>query len=528
MQDVSKSPATPKGEGAVLRPYTRVNKSVWWRYGRWALLAVLGLTCMYWGYFFAVTVPFFLPPFVAPLGILALLVIWALPDTGRPPTGVLTVLFMGFLISTMIWPNYLALTLPGMPWITTMRLFGFPLAIVLLICVSVSKEFRSEMAEALNATPVIWKLVTAFAVLQTLAILVSKHPVTSLNMTIADHTNWTLVFFASAFIFLQKGRIERVAALFWLAAIVLCLIGLWENKLGHVPWVGHIPRFLAVQDEYVQRVLNGARRLGVGEYRVQAVQSTPLGLAEFLALATPFAIHYMLGKYPLALRILAGLSIPLFFYVIMLTDARLGIVGFFLSVLLYVAVWSVRRWRYVKGSLIGPVMTLAYPAMAVVFLALSFVWQRLRVMMWGGNETSGSSQARVDQMHQGLPKILTHPWGYGPGMGAEELGYYNLAGTLTIDTYYLLVALDYGVLGFLLYYGALGYTIFVAGKHAYEAPLRSREQQLLLPVGIALAAFFVIKSIFSQTQNHALQFMLMAMVVAIVYRSTKDQESDEA
>lgn len=520
MEDIPKSPAT-QGPGVALAPYRQVSSSRWRRYGTWALLGTLCLACIYWGFFFAVTVPFFLAPFVAPLGLLALLVIWALPDTERAPTKAVTVLFMGLFTSTMIWPNYLALTLPGMPWITTMRLFGFPLAFAILICTSVSKAFRAEVAEALSAKPMIWKLVTAFAVLQTLTILVSKHPVSSLNSTIADHTNWTLVFFAGTYVFLRKGTIERTAIILWAAALALCLFGIWENTIGHVPWSGHIPSFLAVQDEYVQRVLNGARRGGVGDYRVQTIQSTSLGLAEFLALATPFAIHFMVGRYHLALRIAAGLSIPLIFYVIMLTDARLGIVGFFLSVLLYVASWSIRRWRNVKGTLIGPAMTLAYPVLAVAFLALSFLWQRLRVMMWGGNETSGSSQARIDQYSMGIPKVLKHPWGYGPSMGGEELGYTNPAGDLTIDTYYLLIALDYGVIGFLLYYGALAYTIYVAGRHAYESPLPTREEELIVPIGIALAAFFVIKSIFSQAQNHALQFMLMAMVVVLVYRSSK-------
>lgn len=503
----------------VLRPYTRKVGGRWRLTAGLFLLALLCFACLIWGFFFALTVPYFLPPFVGPIGVLALLVIWALPDTKRAPTGAIALLFFAFFLSNVLWPNYLALTLKGLPWITTTRLFGFPLAILTLICISTSPEFRGRIAAALQATPLIWKLTTAFAVIMALTCVFAKHPADSINLMISYQISWILIFFVSCYVFLSPGAIERWALLLWGACIVLCVIGVWENKLGHVPWADHIPSFLAVGDEFVQRVLQGARRLGVGAYRVQANQSTSLGLAEILALATPFAIHFMASdKYPRALRIVAGVSIPAFFYVILLTDARLGVVGFFLSVLMYVFAWSVLRWRYVKNSLLGPALTIAYPLMAVGFLALSFLWQRLRVVMWGGNEASSSSQARVDQYSEGIPLVLSHPWGYGVGMGASALGYTNGAGTLTIDTYYLAVALDYGVLGFLVYYAALLATIYYAARAIYSVDLKSREDALLIPTCIALTAFFVIKSIFSQPQNHPVAFMMMAIVTVVAYR----------
>lgn len=524
MHDIpEQTAAPPSAQRLALRPYARQAGKRWRQFRTGSLITALGVICVLWGFFFALTAPFFLMPFFAPLGILALFAIWALPDTDRAPTGLLTFLFMGFFTSTILWPNYLALTFPGLPWITTIRLFGLPLAILLLVCTSISKDFRTQISQALQATPILWKFVTAFAVVQTLTIAFSKSPTISINSTISDHTSWTVVFFASIYIFLQRGVVQRWATLFWSAALILCLFGLWEQALGHVPWSGHIPAFLGVQDEYVQRVLQGARRLGTGAYRVQTIQSTSLGLSEFLALTTPFAIHFMAGKYPIALRIVAGLSLPLIFFVIILTDARLGVVGFFLSFLLYVLVWSARRWRYAKESILGPAFTVAYPVIFVAFLAFSILWQRLRVVMWGGGEASGSSQARIDQYSHGIPMVLSRPWGYGPAMGAEKLGFVSDSGVLTIDTYYLLVALDYGIIGFILYYGALSASIYYAAKYAYNYRLSNREHQLIIPAGISLSSFLVIKSIFSQTQNHALQFMMMAMVAALVYRIKRDE-----
>ena len=98
---------------------------------------------------------------------------------------------------------------------------------------------------------------------------------------IADQISSTAIFFAACYVFRKPGTIERWAPIMWGAAIVVCVLGLWEWKLGVVPWAEHLPSFFATNDEYVQRVLHGARRLGIGEYRVQSVHSTSLGLAEF-------------------------------------------------------------------------------------------------------------------------------------------------------------------------------------------------------------------------------------------------------
>jgi len=40
----------------------------------------------------------------------------------------------------------------------------------------------------------------------------------------------------------------------------------------------------------------------------------------------------------------------------------------------------------------------------------------------------------------------------------------------------------------------------------------------MIPAGIALVNFFVIKSVFAQSDNHAIVFMILGMVVALLWR----------
>jgi O-antigen ligase len=118
----------------------------------------------------------------------------------------------------------------------------------------------------------------------------------------------------------------------------------------------------------------------------------------------------------------------------------------------------------------------------------------------------------------GLDILASNPLGYGIGMGAETLGFRNLAGALTIDTYYILIALEYGVIGFLIYYGMFLIATWKAGMSTFRQPAESREELLLIPLAIAISNFIVIKSIFSQDANHPVVFMMLAMMVALIWR----------
>lgn len=502
----------------VLKPFMTALDAGWRRYVGWLLMLGLMLFCVVYGFYYALTTPFLLMQFMAPLALLAGLAIWALPDMTRAPTRTLEILFFAFFIMAITWPNYLAIALPGLPWITSVRLIGFPLAFLLMVSVSVSEDFRRRTWASMKSIPYLWIFVTGFIVIQGFAVLISDRPIESLNAVIAFQISWTAIFVTACYVFLRPGNLQKWAAMFWGCAIGICLLGVWEQQIGHVPWSGHIPSFLAVGDEYVQRVLAGARRLGTGKYRVQTIHSTALGCAEFLALVTPFVIHFAMGAFRPVVKIAAAVSLPLIFYTILATDARLGVVGFFMACMLYLLTWSVMRWRHRADSILGPAIVLAYPVIFSAFMAATFVVQRLKSMVWGSGATTYSNQGRLDQLSAGIPKVLARPWGYGASRGAEELGYTNLGGSMTIDNYYLLIALDYGLLGLVFYYGSILLVIYSAAKFGLSESSNHREYTFLIPVSISLSVFFVIKAIFSQPQNHTLQFMMMGMAAATIFR----------
>ena len=498
-----------------LAPFQQVRSDRAAAVRRWSGRILLAFFAFVYGFLFTLFPVGFVPFLLIPIGILILFTIWALPGARTAPTKYIYPLFLGFYVSLIAWPNYLAIALPGLPWITLIRIFGFPLAIVTMICVSVSSEFRQQVKDVLAAAPRVWKFLIAFVIIQFLSLFFSSKPFESLEKGVIAQIYWTSIFFVSCFVFRMPSRVRNWAILICVLALFVSALGYWEWRIQRVPWAGRIPGFLQIQDENVQRILAGAKRAATGLYRVQSTFTTSLGLAEFLALSMPFFIHFAVISDKLYLRLAALAAIPFIFMTIINTNARLGAVGFFMSFLLYLGIWAVRRWKTVRESVIGPALTLAFPAILIGFFIATLFVGRLGRMVWGGGEHQFSTEARLTQVDNGIPLIFQRPFGYGVGRGADVLGFTNGEGTLTIDSYYLSIGLEYGIPGFIAYFGMF----VVATYYGYKAVLKSndREDGFLVPVVISLVVFMVIKSIFSQESNHPLAFMMLGMVCAMLH-----------
>ena len=501
-------------QSQVLAPYTGVS---WFQRHRRLCLWILGFICSIYGYLWAIAGQYVLTMLMGPVLFIFALLVWLLPETDRTPERWLQGGLFLFLLALLCWPNYIAVALPGLPWITLIRLVGMPLAMLLLICLSLSRQFRSRTLEILEACPILWRCVVAFAIICLLSIGLSHHISESISKFVVAQVSWTSIFFVSCIVFARPGNIRHLVLTLWGVTIFLCLIGIWEWRLGRVPWAGHIPSFLAIDDPSVQNALGVQARAGTDNYRVHSKFATSLGLGEYLGIVTPFLMHVVGSARRLLVRIAAIVTLILVIFTVHLTDSRLAAIGFFISLALYLLFWAVINWRTKKESIMGAVITLGYPVLFVAMLASTFVVPRIRVEVWGDGSQAASNDARKVMYSEGIPMILKNPLGHGIGQGGETLGYRNPAGVLTIDTYYLAVGLEFGIIGFLVYYGM---HIYAAVKSVTTVYKRSDGELLWLgPIAIALLNFIISKSVFSSLENHPMIFMLLGMVVALVYRA---------
>ncbi len=513
------APAESAGQTLeIMKPYTRDHQARGHRRWRSLVVVLMGAFCFIYGMAWALFAPYLIVLMAMPPALLSLVVIWALPDTKTAPTRALVAFFFAFFVGMVMWPNYLALALPGLPWITVARLTGFPMAFMLLLCTAMSEEFRSRVATSLSATPWILRFLLTFLVIQTVLIAASRSPFFSLDRYFIFQTNFTAIFFAACYVFVVPGRVTRMASLLWIMAISLGVIGIIEQREQHVPWVGHIPSFLQIEGERIQAILMGARRAGDGIYRVQATYSPSLGLAEYLALCMPFVMHFGFTTKSPWVRLAAIASVPFMLYIVLITGSRLGMVGCLASFLLYTLIWSLLRWRQSKESLLEPAIALGYPAVFTVVMAATLFIGRIRTVVWGNGAATSSNMGRQIQMNMGLPKIWHHPWGYGPGTGASTLGYFDIGGLLTIDSYFLNVALEYGVVGFIVYYGIFAIAVAYGAYLVLKFVRLTRELTFIIPAIISIANFIIIKSVFSQEDNHPVVFMILGMIVVLCWR----------
>lgn len=497
---------------AVLAPYGRPTFA---QRHRRLMMFVLGVAAMFYGAAFAVTTTFFLVQLLIPLVPFLLFIVWGLPDRELGDSRITEWLLFGFVAVLLLWPNYLALTIPGMPWITFQRLLIFPLAIVFMVRLSQSARERRELAETLSAAPAIWKLVVAYAVLVVLSVGFSSTPFSTLNRAVVALIYWVMIFFVAAQVFARPGAITRFAYLLWFCVIVVCLIVIPEARVSHILWAGHIPSFLAVNDDAVQHILAGASRSATGMYRAQSTFSTPLGLAEFLGYSTPFLIHLLFMDPRLKVKAGIAATLPLVVYALFKTDSRLGFATLFSSVLLYALFYGAYRWVSDRRSVLGPAAVLSFPIGGLVGFAGTFLIGRVRARIWGNRGYSSSNEARIEQLHDAIPKIMSHPWGYGTGRGATELGFVNGDGLLTIDSYYLSTVLDIGLIGFVLFFSIFVVATLRAAIRSYRA---EGELTFLAPAAMMMVNFVIIKSVLSQTDNHPLVFAGLGMIVALIYR----------
>ena len=101
---------------------------------------------------------------------------------------------------------------------------------------------------------------------------------------------------------------------------------------------------------------------------------------------------------------------------------------------------------------------------------------------------------------------------------------------MTIDSYYLTLSLEYGVIGLLLYVGSLLTGVAIALRLALSRADHDREGALIVPATISLLNFLVIKAVFSQQDNHPVIFMILGLVTALAYRarSSEPAQSEQA
>ena len=445
--------------------------------------------------------------------------IWMLPEREGiyyAPAATLTVLY---LLASAIWPSYLAVNAPGLPWVTPTRLFVLALLLVVVYNVASSSPLRRQMADVMGSLPglrrVFW--IFWFTTLVTLPLSpVLRESSTKLANNLIF---WVGSLYLGGWLASRPGFATRAAkALIW-TALITAAIGLLEWHMKTTPWFNHIPSFLTVDPGYLAVILSSQARAGTDIYRVHSTFATSLGYAEYMALVLPLLLHFFMeARVPLR-KAAMFLGVIMCMLAMYWTNARSGMIGVFGSLFGYTFFRVFRGYLRDRQSMTASSALYAFPVAAAIFAILLVAWPRLHVAVLGGGAQQASSDARAKQWSTGVVIIAKQPLGHGSASSGVTLNYRNSAGDITVDTYYLSMLLEYGVVGFVAFMFFYGWT----GWHGFRAFLRAPPGEPLLvgPLAVGIANFLVIKSVLSSEISIPIALLMVGAMFGLAYQEQR-------
>lgn len=453
-----------------------------------------------------------------PILVLVLLIVWLWPDRDAPIGPYVGRILLGLMLVLGFWPSYLALRLPGLPWISPNRLFGFALLMMLLFSLGTCVHLRRHLAATLAAVhPAGWLYLT-FVLAQLLSIAFHPQPFAAVTQVFNFHLAFSLPFFAALATCQDVAVRERVFTIMVAVYTFQFALGFGEAMTQSIFWAPYVPDVLRADPELVNRILSGASRAYVDVHRAQGTFTTPLSYAELFALLMPFVFAWGARSPRLMARIVAGLLSFAGLVAVYLSQSRLGFIGVIAGTIVFWAAW-VRIYTQVapKTSLVKPIAILSASLGSVMLIALTFVSGRLRVLVWGAEHTTSSDESRVLQYDRGFQKLLQWPFGYGPGQAGVQIDQVGPNG-YNIDTYYMLIALDTGVIGFICFYSLLAIIAAKSLTTSLRQPRSIDERAPLLACASATIAFLLTKSVLSQEDTHSIMFIILGLAVSEIAR----------
>jgi hypothetical protein len=485
--------------------------------------AALVFVAMIYGLMAVILPPQMLSYPATPILIMIALILWLLPDVGGIQYERLQILMMAYLGINIAWPSYIALNLPGLPWISLTRLVLFMVLALFVLNFSTSKELRDKLRDAVSETPLAIRAFWLFWATTTFSLIFARPVGSAIGKYINNQIYWTMVLFVTALLATRPGFVGKFVRVLVGATAVVIAYSLYEFRIQRVPWIDYLPSFLKIDPELLEILMDSQARAGTDIYRVRGPFAASLFFSEFLTMVFPFFLFFTSQQKRIMpfLALLAGTFGCL--VVMYLTNARSAILGALVAFLLYPFFYAIRRRSQHSRSIVGTGLLMAYPSMVAVAAMLVIFWPRAHIMVLGGGQHQASSDARSEQWRMGIPKLMSHPFGYGVGRGNEALGFFNLAGKGTVDTFYLTVMMDAGILALPLFLATFLIPVWLAFKYYHDA--KTPEQEILAPLAIAIINFVIVKSVLTSEANIPLAFAYVGCIIGLVWQRKRLPEA---
>lgn len=428
----------------------------------------------------------------------------------------------GWLFLLGACPAYLPFKFGPLPGLNPLRLaLWITIALWVFDLVS-SKTTRAHLLEALKYSKLFVTFAVFYVLWQIVCALFSEISVFSLQFVAKGLLPAFVVMLVSLTYCRTMLDVQRAVIFVLGGAFVTCVAGLIEWRLQSNVFTKLLPSD-PTQMEAMEWILIDKARSGV--YRVSSTFSHPLALAEYLCMCLPLAAAACIFSKKITSRIFFSLLFLLMLLVIYLTQTRSAIVavGVVLGSFGFLIGWRSAGNRKRLGiALFGwsVLLTLAIGSVALLGVTMSLIEGR-------NAGEAGSTQARLEMASRAKTLVSEQPIiGYGPGLGALKIGHMaNNPNSLTIDSYYLSVVIETGLVGVMLFLGGMFFYFWGMGRAALQ--MDGVGSWVLPAIMAAVAASLTIKIILSLQNNFDYLYFLIGLGLVIAQVAAKKRGAHE-
>ena len=501
----------------ILPPYTRQVNDFQHRALKTLGIAAMVLVAIVCGYALALfgTYGWFIP--AIPVAVLAGVALWMAPDIEANLTKPITKLLFLYLGIILLWPNYIALNLPGLPWISFARLALLPFSIIALYAISTSYNVRSEIADRFRSNKIFARLFIGWIIWQFVMQVVGGF--SSPGRWVNNISAYYLACVVVAWLFIQPEFPIRFKRLVNIAVLITSAITIWEFSLGSVPWAGSIPSFLSLDPEVLD-TLNSSQ-VRTGQYRAVSIFMTAVAYGEFIGIMLPFVVLTVIQSKGPMRKTLAILMLVLLFIAAYFNNSRTAMVAFVVVPSAFVSMWVWKRFRRPAGKqdLLASAMAYVLPFILLCVAAMVLTIGRIRVRVLGGNAHAASNEGREAQWDMALPVIAKNPFGYGMGTVSQHVPYTNRGGVFTLDSYPINLLVEVGVPGFLLFVGMFACALVMGVLVYLRAETESEE--VAGAAALSILSFLITRLVLSSETGHQFVYPMMGIILALWYVQKK-------
>ncbi len=411
------------------------------------------------------------------------------------------ILWAAFLLP--VWPVYLFVKLGPLPIVTPPRLILYAASLIWAYDMAFARHRRAQFVHAARKSAPITGFVFLLFALGFLSLPLAEGRSVAIPEFVRQVIIWLIPYcVVLTYCRRQRDFISIVRAL-TIGAFVVALIAIGETLSGRL-LADVLSPFISDGSEWLRNVKETKIRDGV--FRAQGSHTHPLSLGEHLAMSAPFALAFLLSARRFRMKAFWAFALAAIVIAAVATNSRGAMLVMALTISAMTTLLGYRflkraaasRWRPMAGLIVAGCLVLS---------PVAFVGAQGIISGGGGQSAANSTQSRVDQMEMAWPKIVKRPvGGHGVGRAARVLGYWGR--TLTIDNYYLTLALDIGLPGPLTLFAMMA----AWGLSSIRRSQRSHPGLGVIFVACAAAAASVAisRTITSQTGNISIILFLIA------------------